>query len=120
MQKSSLDLFCPQSTGGAGPHLGELANTLERSVRLSRRSLLDADDLLISEPVPMADPLSMLPDPGKGFSLEGFLKSARKQLILRALQLAGGSQSEAARLLDVSPQAVHKFIQENRDSFNLD
>jgi len=29
--------------------------------------------------------------------------------MLRALELAGGNQSQAARLLGVTPQAVHKF-----------
>lgn len=99
-------------------NIRELANVLERSARLCRTPLLDADDLLISEPVPQADPLSQLPAPGQGFSLDGFLSSARKQIIFRALELAGGRQSEAARLLAVSPQAVSRFVQENRKHVN--
>jgi len=42
--------------------------------------------------------------------MEEYLGSARKQLFLRAMEIAKGNQSEAARLLGVSPQAVHKFV----------
>ncbi len=94
----------------------DLENVLERSALLSRNDLLDADDLLIGEPVTYADSLDSLPHPHEGFSLEEFLGSARKQLILRAMEAAGGNQSEAARLLGVTPQAVHKFLRQRRDS----
>jgi len=88
----------------------DLQNVIERSARLSRAEILDADDLLITEPVTYADPLEALPDPHPGFSMEEYLGSARKQLFLRAMEIAKGNQSEAARLLGVSPQAVHKFV----------
>ncbi|MCI0390303.1 MAG: hypothetical protein MOB07_16255 [Acidobacteria bacterium] len=81
---------------------------------MTRKDVLDADDLLISEPSDDGDPLSSLPEPHEGFSLEGFLSSARKQLILRALEMAGNNQSEAARMLGFSPQAIHKFLQSGR------
>ena len=72
-------------------------------------------DLMISEPVTHADPLDALPEPHPGFSLEGFIGSARKQIILKALEAAGGNQSEAARLLGISPQAVSKFLKQSDD-----
>lgn len=96
----------------------DLANVLERSVRLSRREVLEADDLLITEPVTYADPLDALPEPHRGFSLEEYLSSARKQLILRALEATKGNQSEAARLLGITPQAVHKFLTTSKFNFN--
>jgi transcriptional regulator with PAS, ATPase and Fis domain len=96
----------------------DLENVIERSVRLARRDVLDADDLMIGEPVTSADPLEALPEPQEGFSLEGYLTSARKQLILRALEMAKGNQSEAARLLGISPQAVHKFLRKNDSDKN--
>lgn len=89
----------------------DLENVIERSVRLARKDVLDTDDLLISEPITAADPFDVLPEPHEGFSLEAYLTSARKQLILRALESAKGNQSEAARLLGITPQAVHKFLQ---------
>ncbi|WP_447602893.1 RNA repair transcriptional activator RtcR family protein [Nitrospira sp. Nam80] len=89
----------------------DLENCLERSARLAKQDVLQADDLLISEPIAYADPLAGLPEPSEGFSIEVFLASARKQLMLKAVDIADGNQSEAARLLGISPQAVHKFLQ---------
>jgi DNA-binding NtrC family response regulator len=88
----------------------DLHNVIERSARLTRGDVIDADDLIISEPVSKDDPLSTLPEPVEGFSIEGFLASARKQLVLKAMESARGNRSEAARLLGVSPQAVHKYL----------
>jgi transcriptional regulator with GAF, ATPase, and Fis domain len=89
----------------------DLENVIERSVTLSKNEVLEADDLIISEPHTKSDPLAWLPEPSRDFSLEEFIKSAKKQLILKALDMSEGKQSEAARLLGVTPQAVHKFIQ---------
>jgi DNA-binding NtrC family response regulator len=96
----------------------DLENVIERSARLARRDVLDADDLMISEPVTYADPLAALPEPRPGFSLDEYLTSARKQLILHALEIAKGNQSEAARLLGLTPQAVHKFLRKSGHDFN--
>ena len=102
-----------QSHNWAG-NVRDLENVIERSVRLCRHDVLDADDLLITEPVTYADPLVALPDPYEGFSLDEFLGSARKQMILRALEAANGNQSQAARMLGITPQAVHKFLQQSK------
>lgn len=88
----------------------DLENVIERSARLCRGGVLDADDLLITEPIAHADPLDALPEPEPGFSMDHFLSGARKQLILRAMEIARGNQSEAARLLGVTPQAISKFL----------
>lgn len=92
----------------------ELQNAVERSVLLCPKEVLDADDLLISEPESGDVPLSLLPEPREGFELESFLSGARKQLLLRALEIAGGHQSRAANLLGITPQAVHKFLRASR------
>jgi transcriptional regulator with PAS, ATPase and Fis domain len=90
----------------------DLENVLGRSMLMAQDEVLKADDLLIDEPKRKRDPLTSLPEPHEGFSLEDYLKSVRKQLMLRALEMAGGSQSKAARMLGLSPQAVHKFLRE--------
>jgi transcriptional regulator with PAS, ATPase and Fis domain len=102
-----------QSHNWAG-NVRDLENVIERSIRLNRHDVLDADDLLITEPDTYADPLDALPDPYEGFSLEEFLGSARKQMILRAIEAANGNQSQAARMLAITPQAVHKFLQQSK------
>ena len=88
----------------------DLQNTIERSVWLCRKPILDAEDLLISEPETEGDLLAQLPQPGEGFSLEDLLSKIRHQMILRALDQADGNQSRAARMLGISPQAAHKFL----------
>jgi transcriptional regulator with PAS, ATPase and Fis domain len=98
-------------------NIRDLENVIERSVRLSREEVLDASDLLITEPIAYADPLEALPEPYEGFSLDEFLGSARKQMILRALEAANGNQSQAARMLGVTPQAVHKFLNQTKRKF---
>ncbi len=90
----------------------DLENAIERSVRLCRRDTLEADDLLITEPITYADPLDALPEPHEGFVLDELLSSIRKQMILRALEVSGGNQSRAARMLGYTPQAIHKFVQQ--------
>ncbi len=95
-------------------NIRDLENVIERSVRLSRVGVLDASDMLINEPISYTDPLDALPEPYEGFSLDDFLSSARKQMILRALEAANGNQSQAARMLGITPQAVHKFLSQTK------
>ena len=89
-------------------NIRELLNVLQRSVLYSKREVLEAEDLLIDPPTHASDPLAALPDPKPGFSMEDFVKQARRQLVLRALEKTGGNQSEAAALLGVSKQAISK------------
>ena len=95
-----------------------LENTLERSARLTAKDLLDADDLQLTEPLSAAVPHVSLPEPRADFSLEDYLRQTRRRLLLRALELSHGNQTAAARLLGISPQAVHKFLQGEKDEFN--
>jgi transcriptional regulator with PAS, ATPase and Fis domain len=90
----------------------DLENVLGRSMLMAQEEVLKADDLLMDEPKRKKDPLASLPDPHEGFHLEDYLKSVRKQLMLRALEMSNGSQSGAARMLGLSPQAVHNFLRE--------
>ncbi|MFC1497168.1 RNA repair transcriptional activator RtcR family protein [Verrucomicrobiota bacterium] len=88
----------------------DLENVLGRSLMMATQEVLTADDLLIEEPRRKKDPLAVLPEPYEGFILDDYLKSARKQLILHALERSNGSQTGAAKLLGITPQAVHKFV----------
>ena len=92
-------------------NIRELENVIGRSLLLSTREVLEAGDLLFDTPAAIAaDPLQQLPTPREGFSMESYLSDARRQLILRALEMTAGNQSAAARLLGLTPQAVHKFL----------
>jgi len=90
----------------------ELQNVVHRSALLCRAVEMGADNLQL-----LADDAGHsrngLPEPCEGFSLDGHLKDTRRRLFDRALELAEGNQSQAARLLGVTPQAVFKFVKES-------
>jgi DNA-binding NtrC family response regulator len=91
----------------------ELRNVLQRSVLFAHEEVLEPGDLMITAQPSGPDPLTALPDPAPGFSLEDFLAQARRQLILRALDKCRGNQSAAAGLLGISKQAVSKFLRDS-------
>jgi DNA-binding NtrC family response regulator len=96
-------------------NIRDLENVIERSVLLSRKDVLDGDDITITETIGKKELLPALPEPGQGFLLNGYIESIRRQLVSRALNMAKGNKSEAARLLGISPQAIHKYLQKNED-----
>jgi len=90
-------------------------NALIQSAMFCKKDVIEADDLVIADAAPSPEPLDLLPEPKEGFDINSYLDSVRKQLFLRALQLAEGNKSKAARLLGVSPQAVHKFVNDKSE-----
>jgi DNA-binding protein Fis len=54
-------------------------------------------------------PVSGIPELADGFQLENYLSDVRQKLMLRALEISAGNQSQAARLLGISAQAVSSF-----------
>ncbi|MEM7391709.1 MAG: sigma-54 dependent transcriptional regulator, partial [Verrucomicrobiota bacterium] len=91
-------------------NIRDLENVIGRSVLLSKKELLEADDMMIDEVESFGSERFELPVPHEDFSLEEFLMDARKKLILQALEMSGGKQAGASRLLGITPQAVHKFL----------
>jgi len=59
-----------------------------------------------------------LEDPYPGFQLEEYISGVREQLFNRALELAGGRQSKAARLLGISDAAVSRYVAQQRKAGN--
>lgn len=101
----------------------ELANVIGRSALLSDRPVLQREDIRI-DPLPANqaphDAPFALPEPHQGFSLEKYLDEIRERLISRALELASGNQAQAARLLGMSPQALHKRLRKHSGSTEVD
>lgn len=87
----------------------QLQNCVQRAAILSRGAEIRPEALGLGTTAGAAAP-SAVPEPHLGFSVEDYLASVRSTLYERALDLSGGNQSEAARLLSVSPQAVWKFL----------
>jgi DNA-binding NtrC family response regulator len=86
----------------------ELSNAIQRAALLTRGQEIRTEDLDLA--TPPVRPADTIPQPVAGFSVEAHLKEIRKALFERALEIAEGNQSEAARLLGVTPQAVFKYL----------
>lgn len=90
----------------------ELQAVIERTVLLSHSHQITAKELT-QEGGAVESGMEDLPDLpvlDDNFSLEAYLGGIRKRIIFKALELSKGNQSEAARLLKLTPQAVHQFL----------
>ncbi len=88
----------------------ELGNVIERAILLTKRETIEAEDLDFAREGDDTSGEYPIPDIADGFSMESYLAGTRKQLVARALELSDGNKSQAARLLGVTPQAIHKFL----------
>ena len=83
----------------------ELENAIERAV------VLGSSDMILPEDLPEA--LLEKAEAASGASLTAFhdaLREAKKQLILNAFEQAQGSYTEAAKLLGLHPNYLHRLI----------
>jgi transcriptional regulator with GAF, ATPase, and Fis domain len=97
----------------------ELISAVERAAMLARRQIIRADDLHVGEAAWVSGCQDLvLPEPQLGFSLPDYLGQTRATLIERAIASSGGNSAQAARMLGITPQAVHKFLkmQEGEDN----
>jgi DNA-binding NtrC family response regulator len=90
-----------------------LENAIGRSMLLAEGDVVEAKDLALG-PVDGTSTQDW-PTPHEGFSLETFLRSARKHLMLKAIEMTNGNRAAAARLLGLTPQAVSRFMKQEDD-----
>ncbi|HEY0781719.1 MAG TPA: sigma-54 dependent transcriptional regulator [Thermoanaerobaculia bacterium] len=88
----------------------ELENMIERAVVLSTGGALDVDLLpsSVRQQEPLGSPAPNLP--ASGISFKEAVSSYERQLIIKALQAAGGVQKRAAELLQVKPTTLHEMM----------
>lgn len=86
----------------------ELKLLAERTLALVEKQVIDTDDLIFGEHAPSDDNLGVLPEPCDGFDLDEYLSGVREKLKARALEITGGNQAQAARLLGISGAAMSK------------
>jgi DNA-binding NtrC family response regulator len=79
----------------------ELENVVERAVVVARGPLIEVGDLMLPEPVSGTAGRIQLPPEGVR------LEEVEKSLIIQALERSQGVQRKAARLLGISPRALH-------------
>ena len=71
--------------------------------------VIHPQDLRFETPL-RTNPMSALPDPSEGFKVNEFLDEIKLHQIHRAMELSGGVQARAARLLGITPQAINQFL----------
>jgi transcriptional regulator with GAF, ATPase, and Fis domain len=84
----------------------ELENAIELAVVLGSDELIQLEDL----PEAVLEVESAAPAGGAAADYHEAVKEAKKQLILRACEQSGGSYVEAAKLLNVHPNYLHRLI----------
>ena len=82
----------------------ELENAIEHAV------LLGADEVVMPEDLPEVITEGQAADSGQGSGYHAAISELKKKLIAQAFQQAGGSYTEAARLLGVHPNYLHRLI----------
>jgi len=82
----------------------ELENAIERAV------VLGSSDFILPEDLPEAVLETERPEGTEIARYHETVASAKKQVILRAVEQAGGSYTEAAKLLGVHPNYLHRLI----------
>jgi transcriptional regulator with GAF, ATPase, and Fis domain len=87
----------------------ELRRVIQQSAMLAPAKLIQPTDLRFEAPL-RTDPMSVLPDPSEGFKLIDFLDEIKLRMIERSMELSGGVQARAAKLLGLTPQALNQFF----------
>jgi len=93
----------------------ELRRVIQQSAMLASGKVIHPSDLRFEAPL-RTNPMSALPDPSEGFKLNEFLDEIKLRQIQRALELSGGVQARAARLLGITPQALNQLLKSKKSS----
>jgi two-component system response regulator PilR (NtrC family) len=81
----------------------ELENVIERAVALCSGEVIEAESISLGQAQRPGSSTPAVPALGEGgLDLEAHLQAVERSLILQALEFAGGSKTEAARLLGLS------------------
>ncbi len=105
-------------------NIRELRNIIKRLVLLTDGELIDGDDLQRALEIDAYgeedrsacatdSDLFQLPEPREGFSLGQYLEQTRDQMIRKALEITGGNQKLAAKLLGMTGANISKHLKNN-------
>ena len=86
----------------------ELQRVLVQSAILSTKAVLGPADLHFEEYTGTVS--GNLPEPAPGFDLASYLDDVKSHMVDRALELSNGVQSQAAKLLGLTPQGLNQFL----------
>ncbi len=94
----------------------ELRGVLKNAKTLAEGDVIEPKDLKIDTTPPGKEYLDLLPGPAPGFSLKKLLDTVREHQMRKALLMCNENQSQAAKLLGISKQAVSEFLSKPDDS----
>ena len=95
----------------------ELISAVERAAMMAKKITIHAGDLRLGDAAWLATAGEVgVPEPHEGFSIKDYFDDLRAKLFSRAIEAANGNYTQAARLLAVTPQAVHKFAKQMDES----
>ena len=92
----------------------ELRRVITQSAMLAGGKVIKPDDLRFDDGIATGR-IVALPEPEEGFVMNAYFDELKDKLIERALEKTHHVQSQAARLLGITPQAVSQYLkQRNR------
>jgi DNA-binding NtrC family response regulator len=112
-KRFTTDALAKLSESAWPGNVRELRKVVTQSAMLCSGKAIGVEDLRFDEFVPGKQPFH-LPEPEEGFNLTSFLEETKHRLIERALEKSNHVQSRAARLLDLTPQAVNQHLKARR------
>jgi len=86
----------------------ELENVVERAVAVCRQEVITPNDLMLPDVLPFPESHVQLPPGGVT------LREVEKSLIIQALERTNWVQRRAARLLGISPRALHYKLRKHK------
>lgn len=89
----------------------ELLKVIEDSAIMTSGRTIKSEHLRFDELLPQ-EYFDFIPDPYEGFDINQFCGDIRRTLMERALEKSGGNKSIAAKMLNISPQAVHQYFRD--------
>ncbi len=111
--------FAPDALGRLESHtwpsnVSEVRRVVEQAVLNAQQSTIHAADIELDLSTNLSHVFAgTAPRIRAGFSLIDYLRSVKHELVRSALRKTGNNQSETARLLGVTPQAVSKYLSED-------
>lgn len=97
-------------------NLHDLRAAIERAALYAQDEAIEPADLTTEGGAHNIKDLEVTPLPEftEDFALDIFMSELRNRILRKALEEARGNQSEAARLLKISPQAVHQYLKRTK------
>jgi DNA-binding NtrC family response regulator len=96
-------------------NISELRRVIEHAVVNAEGPVIEPGHIDLDLSVSLSNVFAQAaPRIREGFSLEAYLRTIKHELVRAVLRKTRGNQSQAARLLGVTPQAVSKMLKEMR------